>query len=242
MSDRIQTLVVDDDEGVRFFLTQVLSEEDHHVITASEGKEALAHLRTEAFDLVILDLKLGGRIGGLRVLQAVSWRWPQTARIILTGHGTLDSAQEAILEGVDAYLLKPVKAQEIRQVIADVLRKRRSGSHPQVSSTPPADPNRLERNGFAVDLERSQVMLDGHPLDLTAHEYELLVYLVQNDDRPVSPPELVKVVRGYDCDNLQEARDIIKWYVYRLRGKVEPKPSSPRHILNVRGVGYIFKA
>jgi two-component system response regulator RegX3 len=69
-----------------------------------------------------------------------------------------------------------------------------------------------------------------------------LVYLMKNDSRPVPPPELVKVVRGYECAHLQEARDIIKWYVYRLRSKVEPKPSSPRHILNVRGTGYIFKA
>jgi DNA-binding response OmpR family regulator len=65
---------------------------------------------------------------------------------------------------------------------------------------------------------------------------------MENDSRPVPPPELVKVVRGYECDHLQEARDIIKWYIYRLRNKVEPNPSSPRHILNVRGAGYIFKA
>lgn len=84
--------------------------------------------------------------------------------------------------------------------------------------------------------------MDGKLLDLTSYEYELLVYLMENDDRPVPPPELVEVVRGYECDNLQEARDIIKWYIYRLRSKVEPKPSTPRHILNVRGAGYIFKS
>ncbi len=241
MDDPIQTLIVDDDEGIRFFLSKALSEEGHQVVTTSNGKEALEILRNQAFDLVVLDLRLGGRIGGLRVLQAISWRWPQTARIILTGHGTLDSAREAILEGVHAYLLKPVKAHDLRRVVATVLEKSQS----TLTVTPPeptADPNRLERNGFSVDLERSQVTMDDHPLDLTAQEYELLVYLMQNDDRPIPPPELVKVVRGYDCDNLQEARDIIKWYVYRLRGKVEPKPSSPRHILNVRGVGYIFKS
>jgi DNA-binding response OmpR family regulator len=53
---------------------------------------------------------------------------------------------------------------------------------------------------------------------------------------------LVGVVRDYECEHLQEAREIIKWYVHRLRQKVERKPSRPRYILNVRGVGYTFKA
>jgi DNA-binding response OmpR family regulator len=64
---------------------------------------------------------------------------------------------------------------------------------------------------------------------------------MENDERPVDVQELVQVVRGYRCDHVHEARDIIKWYVYSLRQKVEQNPSAPRHILNVRGVGYTFK-
>lgn len=241
MQEQIRTLVVDDDEGIRFFLAETLSGEGHRVVTASSGEEALEYLRTTEFDLAVLDLRLGGRVDGLRVLQALSWRWPQTVAIILTGHGTLDSAIEAIREGVDAYLLKPIKASELRQVVADVL-KRRQRETVQSAPVELQNPSLLQRGDFVVDLESHRVTLNDEPLDLTPYEYELLVYLMENDDRPVPPPELVKAVRGYECDHLQEARDVIKWYIYRLRRKVEPKPSSPRHILNVRGVGYIFKA
>ena len=86
-----------------------------------------------------------------------------------------------------------------------------------------------------------RVTLNGEPLELTTCEYELLVYMMHNAHRVISPQELVQVVRQYECDHLQEARDVIKWYIYRLRRKVEPNPTRPRHILNVRGVGYTFK-
>ncbi len=242
MAKEIRTLILDDDEGIRFFLAETLEGEGHDVVTASSGEEALERLRDTAFDLALLDLRLGGRVDGLRVLQALSWRWPRTAAIILTGHGTLDSAMEAIREGVDAYLLKPVKASQVRQVVAEVLEKRQQRAAEPASPEQEEDASLLKRGGFTVDLQDAQVLLDGRVLDLTSSEYELLVHLMENDDRPIPPPELVQVVRGYECDHLQEARDVIKWYIYRLRRKVEPNPSSPRHILNVRGVGYIFKA
>ena len=82
--------------------------------------------------------------------------------------------------------------------------------------------------------------LDGQLLGLNACEFALLAHLMQNAYRAVPPRELVEVVRGYECDHLNEARQIIKWYVHSLRQKVEPDPSQPRHILTVRGIGYRF--
>ncbi len=238
MENQIQTLIVDDDEGIRYFLQEVLSDEGHVVVTASSGEEALGHLREMHFDLAFLDLNLGGRIDGIRVLEAISWRWPQMATVILTGHGSLESAMSAIREGVDAYLLKPVRAAQVRQVAAEVLLKRKE-RYPVPQAK--ADSSLLKRGAFAVDLDTGQVKKDDQTLDLNTCEYKLLVHLMENDERPVPVQELVQVVRGYRCDHVHEARDIIKWYVYSLRQKVELTPSSPRHILNVRGVGYTFK-
>jgi DNA-binding response OmpR family regulator len=82
--------------------------------------------------------------------------------------------------------------------------------------------------------------MGGQLLDLNASEFALLAHLMQNAFRAVPPPELVQVVRGYECDHLNEARQIIKWYVHSLRQKVEPNPSQPRYILTVRGTGYRF--
>lgn len=239
MTEPIQVLIVDDEEGIRTALTEILRREGYAVTAAASGEEALERLRDTGFRVAVLDLKLGGRVDGLRVLEAINWRWPATAKIILTAHGSLDSAMEAIREGVDAYLLKPVRAQELRQTVQQVLerREKRAGTSPE----PQEEELVMRSGGFEADLRSRQVMLDGLPLDLTVCEFELLVYLMRNHRRVVPPPELVEVVRDYECSHLQEARDIIKWYIYRLRRKVEPNPSRPRYILNVRGVGYTFK-
>ena len=144
----------------------------------------------------------------------------------------------AIREGVDAYLLKPVKAAQVRQVAAEVLLKRKERYPGPQAQTPSSS---LERGALAVNLDTSEVKKDDQKLELNTCEYKLLVHLMENDERAVDVQELVQVVRGYRCEHVHEARDIIKWYVYSLRQKVEQNPSAPRHILNVRGVGYTFK-
>jgi len=237
MTEQVHTLVVDDEEGIRFFLAETLQHTGHDVVTAASGEEALTRLRETPFDLVMLDLKLGGRADGQRVLETVKWRWPQTAVIILTAYGSLESALSAIREGVDGYLLKPAEPGEIRQVAQEVLDRQKR--EPQLGE--------VEQEGlvltmglWTVDREKHQAALDGQPLKLTPREFKLLVHLMQNAHRVISPRELVQVVQGYDCEDQREAREVIKWYIHRLRSKVEPDPSNPQYVLNVRGVGYTF--
>jgi DNA-binding response OmpR family regulator len=235
MMDLVHTLVVDDEEKIRFFLSETLHRAGHVVVTASSGEEALDRLREIPFDLIMLDLRLGGRVDGLRVLEAVRWRWPQTVVIILTGHGSLESAMAAIREGVDGYLLKPVEPQEVRQAVREALERREKLACPQE-----VEEDMLQRGPFSVDLNKHLATRDGQPLELTPQEFKLLVHLMQKAPGVTSPEELVRVVRGYEPEYLYEAREIIKWYVHRLRCKVEPDPSKPRYIQNVRGVGYRF--
>lgn len=237
MTGPTHTLVVDDEEGIRFFLERTLRSEGHEVLLASNGEEALERLRDTHFDLVVLDLRLGGRVDGLRVLEAVRWRWPDTIVLILTGHGTLDSAVAAIREGVDGYLLKPIEAPELRRAVREALeRRRRLSDAAEEKDEHPI----LERGPFSVDLDKHMVACDGQPIELTAREFSLLVYLIENADRVVSPKEIVRVVAGYEADSTYEARQIVKWYVHHLRHKVEPDPAHPTYIVNVRGVGYRF--
>ncbi|NLD72690.1 MAG: response regulator transcription factor [Chloroflexi bacterium] len=237
MDNQVRTLVVDDEKGVRFFLEETLRREGYDVTSASSGEDALDRLRDTPFDLVMLDLRLGGRTDGLRVLEAIRWRWPETVVIILTGHGSMESALTAIREGVDGYLLKPVEPQEVRHTVAEALERRRQRARVHQTQE---DKQVLEVGPFRVDTEKHLVTMDGQPLDLTPQEWSLLVHLIENRQKVLTPEELVRVVREYEPEDLYEARQIIKWYVHRLRRKVEPKPSKPRYILNVRGVGYTF--
>jgi DNA-binding response OmpR family regulator len=234
MTDLIRALVIDDEERIRYFLTKTLERVGYVVVTASSGEEALDMLRDTAFDVAIVDLNLGGHVDGLKVLEAIRWRWPGMAAVILTAYGSLESAMAAIREGIDGYLLKPAKPEEVREAVKQALERR--------GSLQKAEESRIVQRGpFSVDLEQHLATRDGETLDITPQELRLLVHLMQNAPRVIAPPELVRVVREYDPEDLYEARQIIKWYIHRLRQQVEPDPSSPQHIMNVRGVGYKFK-
>ncbi len=234
---QIRTLIVDDESGIRFFLSQTLERAGHVVTTAANGEQALAVLRDTPFELVLLDLKLGGRVDGLRVLEAVRWRWPTAAVIILTAHGSLESAMDAIREGVDRYLLKPLTPQELREAVADVLARREQRL---ARTTPAPETQVLEEGPFRADLRTHEVWYAETLLELTSSEFALLTHLMRNAQRVAPVQELVQVVRDYQSEDLHEARQIIRWYIHTLRRKIEPEPSTPRHLINVRGVGYRF--
>jgi DNA-binding response OmpR family regulator len=238
MAELLRTLVVDDEERICTFVKATLQREGHVVTTAHSGEEALDILQTTSFDVAILDLMLGGRIDGQRVLEAIRWRWPSTVVIMFTAHGTLESAVEAIREGVDGYLLKPVRAAEVRRAVREAIERREK----QAESLSARESRQVLRQGhFVANLDSHQATRDGKPLHLTPSEFKLLVHLMQNPGQVISPPELVEVVRQYKPEYLQEARQIIKWYIHCLRRKVEPDPSKPRYILNVRGAGYMLE-
>ena len=237
MSKPIHTLVVDDEAGIRFFLEETLQHAGHNVTTAHNGEDALAQLRGTSFDLILLDLNLGGRVDGLRVLETAKWRWPETAVIILTAHGTLDSALAAIREGVDGYLLKPVEPADVRQAVQEALTRRKLNAPKPILEK---DTRILNYDVLFLDMDKHTVTRDGQLLALTPSEFQLLAYFMHNAQRVVTPRELVQVVREYDPTDDKEAREIIKWYIHRLRHKIEPDPSNPQYIINMRGVGYTF--
>jgi len=235
--EKIHTLVVDDEPGIRFFVEETLHRSGHDVTTVKSGEEALETLRDTPFDMVILDLKLGGRVDGINVLEAIRWRWPDTSVIILTAHGSLDSALQAIDHGIEKYVQKPLSPQQLRQVVEEVLKEKESARQ----STKDDRHKILHKGHFEVDEGLHRVKMGEEKLDLTPSEFNLIVHLLRNDDRVITPEELVEVVRGYKPEDVIEARQIIKWYVHRLRQKVEQDSSHPKYILNVRGVGYRIK-
>lgn len=246
MADATHTLVVDDDAGVRFTVAETLRRAGHDVVTAKDGRAALNLLRNERFDLAILDLQLGEQVDGLRVLEGIRWRWPQTAVVILTAHGSLESAMAAIREGVDGYLLKPAEPKDLLAAAREALARRRDANDPRDRPIPGSSaqqsaeplPHLLRHGDLVVDLDKHQVAKADQPVDLTPAEFNLLAHLVGNAHRTVPPKELVRAIQGYEPDHQHEARQTVKWYIHRLRAKIEPDPVHPRYILNVRGIGY----
>lgn len=234
LAEQLHALVIDDDSNVRFLVAEALHQDGFKMTGAANGEEALEILRDTRFDLAVIDLRLGGHVDGMRLFSTLRWRWPDTAIIILTGHASVDSTVEAIRQGVEGYLLKPISITELRQAARQALERRRALSEARHEK----EQHQLRAGPLAVDVDRYLVTLGDESVDLTPQEFKLLVCLMENAERVVSPKELVMAVRGYEPKYAHEARQIIKWYIHRLRQKIEPDPSEPRFVINVRGVGY----
>ncbi len=234
MSSNPRTLVVDDEVNIRFLLCEALEKTGHQTAQAESGEIALQLLRDTNYDVIILDLNLGGRVDGLRVLEAIRWRWPDTIVIILTGHGTLDSAMAAIKEGVDGYLLKPVDINELRKIVTDSLKR---ADLKRAASLPEPAPSDISQ-GLQLDYDRHCLEVSGKVVDLTPYEFKILHLLLSHPGRVFTARELVREIHQYEPENELEGRELIKWYIYQLRKKIEPDPTHPRYLLNVRGVGY----
>jgi len=260
-----RVLVVDDEQHVRVTLKEVLSREGYEVLTAGGGQEALRVMEDTAVDLVMVDLKMEG-VDGLTLMGEIRQRWPETILIVLTGYATLESALRALRYSAHDYLLKPCSPEDIKRSVKGGLEKRwrevrrkdllaqieagvreltaggfsmeaevRQGTAPARPESPP----QIKVGQLVIDLQRHMATWDGRPLDLTPIEFRVLMHLAREAGRVVSCSSLVKEVQGYDCQE-QEARGIMKTHIRHLRQKLEPDPSNPQYILNMRGVGYML--
>ena len=260
MTKSSKILVVDDEPTIRETLAEMLDTEDREVMTAASGEEALALIQKETFDLMLLDLVMPG-LGGLQVMEKTRQLAPNTIIIMLTAHGTLSSAIQAMRQGAHDYLLKPASAPSIMASVEEGLRLRQEAVRKQqlvhqmeraikelstgeflLTDTEP-EPERptrfLRASNIVVDLQRQIVLVRDVPVNLTPTELRLLTTLMQRRDEVISASKLVQEVQGYECDEL-EARAIIRVHIRRLRKKIEESPETPQYIINVRGVGYMF--
>jgi DNA-binding response OmpR family regulator len=263
MSNAAKILVVDDEQAVRLSLAELLSMEGYQVTTASSGEEALRYLEKTTFSMILLDLIMPGT-GGLQVMEIARRTAPETVIIMLTAHGTLESAIAALRQGAHDYLLKPCAVDDILTSVSAGLNKRGQetrrkklmtvmeetlqelkDAHGIATPQPVAEKKAEEEarfvqgRGIILDKHKHVATINGQPLDLTPTELCLLACLMANADRVLSSRELVKEVQNYDCRE-KEARSIIRVHIRRLRRKIEPDPHQPQYIINVRGVGYMF--
>jgi DNA-binding response OmpR family regulator len=246
-------LVVDDEETIRIVVADALQNQGYSVQTAASAAEALRVCETAVFDLALIDLKMPGTMDGLGLLGELRRRWPKIVLIVMTGYGTLDSAIAALRQGAHDYLAKPASlAQIIASVQSGLAKKQEETRRQQLIAdledtlhllkrdveAPPAEPA-LPRESLAIDRRTREVRRGDAPLVLTATEFDLLYYLVQNASRVVMASEIAKEVLGYDLDEV-DARPIVRVHIQRLRQKLDDDPLRPRYIMNVRARGYRF--
>lgn len=252
-----RVLIVEDEANIRSGLRDVLVKNGYQVDEAESGEEALPLLQVHRFEAAIVDIRMPG-MSGIELLKAIRARWADLSVIILTGHGTLDSAIAAVRAGAYDYLIKPALPQDILNIVSQAVfvcqRKREQARMLDVireglqrlddldengEVPPPQTPGsrNLQLGRLFIDLSAYEVIKDDQPIHLTPTEFNLLVTLASRLGETVAYGQLVKMVLGYQAE-LWEAKELIKRHVFTLRQKIEDDPASPDFILNVRGVGY----
>lgn len=234
-------LVVDDEPVARQSLTDILRLEGFLVASVANGQAAVEHIRTHAVDLMVVDLKMPG-MDGLEVIQVVNQTSPETEIILLTAHGSIETAIQALRLRIHDYLLKPTSpAQILASVKKGLGRRARSVSgNAAVTGADSAQEVYSLKDGTLVDLSRRQIKFKNKIEHLTPAEGRLLKILMENEGKVFSHRELVLLVQGYDTSQ-REAPEILRPLVSRLRHKLEAFPSLSEKVVSVRGTGYLYE-
>ncbi len=230
-------LVVDDEPVARQSLSDILRLEGYQVTAVANGELAVDHIRNYAVDLIVLDLKMPG-MNGMDVVQVVNQISPDTEIILLTAHGSMETAVEALRQRVHDYLFKPASPNQILESVRRgierhelKLKERSEEEEVQIYTT---------KNGIEVDLMRRTVTQGELSESLTPAEGHLLKVFLGNAGKVFSHRELVLLVQGYDVSQ-REAQEILRPLVSRLRHKLDAFPSLHERIVSVRGTGYVYE-
>jgi DNA-binding response OmpR family regulator len=236
-------LVVDDEPITRQSLTDILRLEGFNVSSVPNGESAVDYVRMYSVDLIVLDLRMPG-MGGMEVVRVLGQLSPDTEIILLTAHGSMETAVDALRHRVHDYLFKPASPKQILESVerglvrrASKIEQRKNG----VNVIQDISPLIIHfEDGTAVDTTRRTVELGNEIIELTPAEGHLLKVFVENPGKVFSHRELVLLVQGYDVSQ-REAQEILRPLVSRLRHKIKGFPVLYNRIKSVRGTGYLFE-
>ena len=233
-------LVVEDEQHLAEGLRFNLAAEHHDVEVVDTGEAALAQLATNPtrFDLVILDVMLPG-ITGFGVAADLRRAGQFVPVLMLTARDRPEDVLEGFQSGADDYLPKPFELPILIARVQGLLRRREWFRLGLDREQAPAVSSRFTFRERTIDFELLEVQMGDKTMPLTLMEASLLRYLVEHEGRPVSRKTILEKVWGVREDTDTRAIDN---FIVRLRRYLEDKPSSPRHLQTVRGVGYRFVA
>lgn len=222
-------LVVDDDARIVNLLRASLSREGWHVLTASDGAEALRITEKDSPDLVLLDMMLPN-VDGYEVCRQLR-QWSQVPIIGLSTRDDTADKVKCLNLGADDYITKPFGIDELVARIRAVLRRINIGD----STTARSD---FRCGKLKVDFITRRVTADGHEIKLTPTEYMLLRELVLSVGRPLGYRYLLGKIWGPEY---KTEREYLHVYIGHLRTKIESDYKCPASIVCVPGVGYRFQ-
>ena len=224
-------LLVEDEPGLVMTLTDRLSKENYEVQNAGNGKAALDKLADKVFDLILLDIMLPYS-SGLEVCQDIRRRGMKTPILMLTAKSQVVDKVIGLKLGADDYLTKPFEMIELLARVEALLR-RAGPTEPSVST------DKFQFGEILVNFRTTEVFRAGQPIKVSAREFKLLRYFIENIGTTISREELLNAVWGYNAMVFTRTVDV---HVAWLRQKIEPDPRHPRYIHTLYGLGYRFIA
>ena len=225
-----RVLVVDDEKVIVKGITFSLQQDDYEVDSASDGEEALEKVRSNHYDIVLLDLMLP-KLDGLEVCREIRG-FSQVPIVMLTAKSEDMDKIMGLEYGADDYITKPFNILELKARIKAILRRCTSSADKQI----PQDV--IENGDMRLNTEQRRVYIDGAEVRLTAKEFDLLELMMLHPDKVYSREELLKMIWGEEYPGDGRTVDV---HVRRMREKIEPNPKEPKYIHTKWGTGYYFR-
>jgi DNA-binding response OmpR family regulator len=228
-------LMIEDDERLARMVGEYLGNSGFVVRHAGSALAGLALLQDPgppAPQLMILDLMLPD-LDGLEVcrrIRALPNSLANTPILMLTAKGDPMDRVIGLEMGADDYLPKPFEPRELLARIRAILRRQGEG-------VKPADGQFLRFGSLEIDRDARTVTVAGQPCELTSYQFDLLVALAERAGRVLTRDQIMEAVRGRELDAFDRSIDV---HMGRIRAAIETDPKTPKRILTVRGVGYVF--
>jgi DNA-binding response OmpR family regulator len=230
---RRKVLIVEDEPDMARLVQTHLNDAGYQADIAGNGAAAMKLFHDGDYPLVILDLMLPDT-DGLSLCRAMRAKEAYVAILMLTAKSTELDRVVGLEVGADDYLSKPFSVPELMARIKALFRRIEALRAP---SEPSAAEEVIEREGLLIDVNRRSVQVDGRAVELTAREFELLLFFARHPGRVFSRIQLLDQVWGYNHDGYEHT---VNSHINRLRAKIEADPAKPRYVLTVWGVGYKF--
>lgn len=221
----MRILVVEDQKDLNEIIVRKLTNEHYSVDACYDGDDALDFIRCAEYDAVILDIMLPGTTG-IGVLKQMRASGDKTPVLLLTALGTVEDRVAGLDAGADDYLVKPFDFDELLARVRAIIR--RGGE--RASSV-------MTCGDLTLDSAARRVERSGKEIVLTAKEFDILEYLMQNEGKVLSRDKLSNHIWNYDYDG---GSNVIDVYVHHLRKKVDTDFEEKR-IITVKGAGYMVK-
>jgi two-component system copper resistance phosphate regulon response regulator CusR len=222
----MRILIIEDEPKVSALVRRGLTAERYAVDVSADGREGLEYTEAYPYDIILLDLMLPG-LSGVEVLQRIRRTNQYVPILVLTARDSIDDKVKLFEYGADDYLTKPFAFAELLVRVKALLRR----GPVNRSST-------LRIDDLELDRLTQQVKRRGKRIELTAKEYSLLEYLMQNPDRVLSRNMIIEHVWDQSFDGITNIVDV---YVRHLRSKIDEN-SEHKMIRTVRGTGYMIRS